>query len=110
MTIHRTLLALTAGVLAAGAAVTVAASQARAPGDWPSPRQNGHLTAVQPRPGAMRSAPQVVARVTFPRGRAGLVPFASRPGGEPDRAAAIVDGRLQCYRLDGELLWDLHPP
>jgi hypothetical protein len=57
----------------------------------------------------MSSAPGVLARVAFPRDRAPLIPFASRPGQEPDRAVAVVDGRLRCYRLDGQLLWDLHP-
>src|SRR5262245_47490115 len=70
---------------------------------WPTPRHNRRLTAIQPLPGRMSSAPGVVARVTFPRGRAALVPFASRPGREPDRAVALVDGGLRCYRLDGQL-------
>jgi outer membrane protein assembly factor BamB len=80
-----------------------------APGDWPTPRQNRHLTAIQPMPGRMRAAPEVVARLDLGRQQGTLTPFASKPGGSVDRVAAIGDGRLRCYRLDGKLVWDAHP-
>lgn len=79
------------------------------PGSWPTPRQNRRLTAFQPLPGEIRSAPEVTARLSLPTGTAGLNPFASRPGGPVDRAAAIVDGSLHCYDLDGKPLWQTHP-
>src|SRR5262245_9899790 len=87
-------------------------SDARTPsagqGEWPTQRQNRQLTAIQPLPGRIRSAPHVVAHVAFTRGKAALSPFASRPGGTPDRAVALADGWLRCYDLGGTLLWEIH--
>jgi hypothetical protein len=80
-----------------------------APGDWPTPRQNRHLTAIQPAPGRMRAAPKVVARLDLGRQQGALTPFASKPGGVVDRVAVIGDGRLRCYRLDGKRIWEAHP-
>src|SRR5712692_6914699 len=78
------------------------------PGDWPTPRQNRHLTALQPLPGRMRSAPRIAARLSLGPKQGQLHPFASRPGGPVDHVIAIADGRLRCYRLDGKLLWEIH--
>jgi len=73
-------------------------------------RQNRLLTAIQPLPGKMTAPPEVVAKITFPKGQGVVTPIASKPGGPVDRAIAIADGRLRCYRLDGSLLWETHPP
>jgi len=80
------------------------------PGTWPVPRQNRALTGIQPLAGRMTRAPQIVAEIPFPKGPAALHPFASRPGGPVDRALGLANGRLGCYRLDGTLLWQAHPP
>lgn len=92
-----------------GLALPLAAAREAPVGTWPSPRQNRRLTAFQPLPGAMRVAPEVRSQVTVGEVSAALVPFASRPGGAPDRAVALPDGRLRCYDLDGKLLWEVHP-
>lgn len=80
-----------------------------AKGDWPTPRQNRRLTAIQPLPGKMRTAPEVVARQSFGKGKGQLRLIASKPGGAEDRVVSIADGRLRCYQRDGKLLWDIHP-
>ncbi len=58
----------------------------------------------------MTAAPQIAAEIPFPRGRGAASGFASKPGGPVDRAVVLGDGRLRCYRLDGSLLWESHPP
>ena len=80
------------------------------PGSWPVPRQNRCLTGVQPFAGRLTAAPVIAAQITFPRVQGVLTPFASKPGAAVDRAVAIEDGGLRCYRLDGSLLWKTHPP
>jgi hypothetical protein len=80
-----------------------------AKGDWPTPRQNRRLTAIQPLPGKMHAAPEVVARQSFGQGKGQLRLIASKPGGAEDRVVSIADGRLRCYQRDGKLLWDIHP-
>src|SRR5438552_6620304 len=82
----------------------------RLPGDWPTPRQNRHLTALQPLPGRMRAAPRIAARLSLGPKQGQLHPFASRPGGPVDHVIAIADGRLRCYRLAGTLLLETPPP
>lgn len=57
-------------------------AQPASKGTWSVPRQNRRLTAIQPLPGKMASAPRITARVTFARGQGALRPFASTPGGE----------------------------
>jgi hypothetical protein len=112
-TLHTSIWAFAAMVIGTAAAQTRPAAPGApgtSAGTWPGPRQNRQLTAIQPLAGRMREAPQVVTRLAFPGGQAALHPFASRPGGAPDRAAAIVDGRLRCSDLEGKLLWDIHPP
>ena len=80
------------------------------PGTCPVPRQNRCLTSIQPLAGRMAVAPQIAAEIPFPRGQGAVSGFASKPGGPVDRAIVIGDGRLRCYRLDGSLLWEAHPP
>ena len=77
---------------------------------WPVPRQNRCLTSIQPLAGRMAVAPQIAAEVPFPRGQGAVSGFAAKPNGPVDRAIAIGNGRLLCYRLDGSLLWESHPP
>jgi len=77
--------------------------------DWPTPRHDTHLTARQPCPGTMRTAPAILTRTAVAPGSAVLTPFASKPGGQPDRALALFDGALRCYALTGKLLWQSHP-
>jgi hypothetical protein len=97
-------------VLAARAVAATMSPASGLPGDWPTPRQNRHLTAAQPLAGKMRSAPQVVARLSLGQTQGQLHPFASGPGGAVDRVLGISDGSARCYRLDGRLLWEKHPP
>ena len=52
-------------LLAAAALAATPALAQKLPGDWPAPRQNRRLTAIQPLPGRMRSAPEVVARLSI---------------------------------------------
>src|ERR1035437_8412958 len=80
------------------------------PGSWPVPRQNRCLTGVQPLAGHLTATPGIAAQITFPRVQGVLTPFASKPGAAVDRAVAIEDGGLRCYRLDGLLFWETHPP
>jgi len=79
-----------------------------APGDWPEPRQNSHLTALQPMPGKMDVAPKLLARFDLGRSRPGITPIKSDDGSE-DLGLCIVSGALQCYDRAGELLWQSHP-
>jgi hypothetical protein len=78
--------------------------------DWPTPRHDTHLTARQPRHGAIRSAPTILTRTPVAPGAARLRPFATIPDGQPDRALALTHGALRCYDLAGRLRWKSHPP
>ncbi|MBI2431670.1 MAG: hypothetical protein HYV26_02235 [Candidatus Hydrogenedentes bacterium] len=79
-----------------------------AAGDWPEPRQNPQLTAIQPLAGRMAAAPEVLARFDLGRSQAALTPVAL-PDGE-QRALAIVAGALHCYDTSGAVRWNVHPP
>lgn len=85
------------------------AGAAEAAGSWPTVRQNRQLTAIQPLPGRMTSAPKIAGSLAFPRGPGLVNAIASQPNGALDRAVVIADGRLRCYHLDGKLLWETHP-
>jgi len=74
------------------------------------PRQNRCLTSIQPLAGRMTTAPTIAGEITFARGRGVVSGFASKPNALVDRAVVIGNGRLRCYRLDGSLVWDTHPP
>lgn len=78
-----------------------------APGAWPEPRQNAHLTAVQPLPGAMREAPQTLARYDLGR-VAPSVQRVAEPGGA-EMGLAIVGGTLFAFTPDSALKWAAHP-
>jgi len=78
-----------------------------APGNWPEPRHNGHLTAIQPLPGKMDRPPQAIARYDLGKSLPRIVPVAT---GDEHRGLAIVAGALHCYDVAGSLLWKCHPP
>jgi len=96
----------------AAAAILAAASSAigAMPCDWPTPRHDTHLTARQPCRGTACRAPTVITRTPIAPGSAPLRRFASKPGGNDDRALALIHGALRCYNLSGHLLWQTHPP
>jgi len=84
-----------------------------APGDWPELRQNAHLTAVQPLPGRMPTAPTVLARYDLGRSRPPVTAVAlpdAQGAGEGHVGLCIVAGALRCYAPSGGLLWQSHPP
>lgn len=58
----------------------------------------------------MTTAPTIVGEIAFSRGQGVVSGYASKPRGPVDRAVVIRNGRLCCYRLDGSLLWEAHPP
>ena len=94
----------------AGATLLLCASHAAlaAPGDWPEPRQNPRLTAIQPLPGTMTEAPALLARFDLGRSRPAVTPVAMADG---DHAGlAVVAGALHCYDTNGTLRWHSHPP
>ena len=78
-------------------------------GDWPRPRQNRALTALQPLPGHMSQAPQIRTRYDLGRSRPSFHPASTRAS-EIDRGLCLVSGALHCYDLNGELQWSTHPP
>ena len=79
-----------------------------AAGSWPEPRQNAHLTAAQPRAGAMAAAPAEVARFDLGRSRPTLTPVAQDR--EPHEVGlALVAGAVLAFLPDGSLAWRSHP-
>ncbi len=78
-----------------------------APGDWPEPRQNPHLTAVQPLPGEMTEPPKLAGRYDLGRSQP-TVRRAPLPDGSVV-GLCIVAGSLQCYEQSGQLRWASHP-
>jgi len=106
--------ALTGAALLCPASLLQAAgkhgTEPAAKGDWPVPRQNRCLTSLQPLPGYLRAPPELAAEIQFARYPGVTSPVASRPKGPVDRAVALENGRLHCYRLDGSMVWESHPP
>src|SRR5689334_13425780 len=80
------------------------AAAAAAPGDWPEPRHDADLTAVQPVAGAMHEAPTVVAE--YDLGRSAPGPTAVDEGRSH---LAIVAGVLHCYDTAGHERWVARP-
>lgn len=80
---------------------------AAAPGDWPEPRQNSHLTALQPLPGGMKTAPELRASLDRGRGKPSVAVVAQTPEGPLD--LALHAGTLYCFKEDGSTLWTSHP-
>ncbi len=89
------------------AVVFLAQTALAAPGAWPEPRQNAHLTALQPLPGKMREAPRVLARYNLGCTAPG-VQRASQPDGA-ETGLAIVGGALFAFTPDNALKWTSHP-
>ncbi|MBI2421734.1 MAG: VCBS repeat-containing protein [Candidatus Hydrogenedentes bacterium] len=89
--------------------VLIASARAlAAPGDWPEPRQNSHLTAVQPLPGAMTEAPSLLGELDLGRSAPGLTPVRA-PEGDGYWGVAIVAGALHCFDQHGLTRWSAHP-
>ncbi len=78
-----------------------------APGDWPEPRQNSKLTAIQPLAGDLKSAPTVIGRIDLGRSVPAIA-AATLKDGTPV-GLSIVAGALHCYATDGALRWQIHP-
>lgn len=78
-------------------------------GSWPTQRQNACLTSFQSLPGAMKTMPIETAKVSYPKSAANFQTFSLRENNAADHAITIVDGGLHCYRLDGTLVWKIHP-
>lgn len=90
---------LCAGIIAGSLTV-------QAQGNWPEPRQNPHLTAMQTMPGAMATAPGSIAAYDLGRGHAAITPV-SVDGGA--LGLSIVAGTLYCHDTNGSLKWSAHP-
>jgi len=76
------------------------------PGDWPEVRQNVHLTACQPMPGAMRTARECDAKFDLGRSQP---PLTMARGANDPAALAIVSGTLDSYESSSKLLSTSHP-
>ena len=79
-----------------------------APGEWPEPRQNPCLTAMQSLPGGMTAEPKVVTRYDLGRVAPSLTRVADGDGKE--LGLAIVGGALHAFAPDGSEKWNAHPP
>lgn len=89
------------------AAVLAASAAQAAPGDWPEPRQNAQLTGIQPMPGAMKSAPALLARFDLGRSQPSVTPVTLPDG--TNLGLSLVVGRLLCFEQSGALRWESHP-
>lgn len=78
-----------------------------APGDWPEPRQNAHLTAVQPLAGAMRETPVLAGRHDLGRVQPSVRQAVLQDG--TVLGLCVVAGTLRCYSQSGTLRWESHP-
>ena len=88
--------------------ICLSVSAFAAPGDWPEPRQNAHLTGVQPMPGKMTSAPSVIASFDLGRSAPGIRAEQLREGGEWV-GLALFAGELRCYDRHAQQVWRCHP-
>ena len=88
-------------------AASVGARAFAAPGAWPEPRQNPHLTAIQPMAGAMKTTPQAIAKYDMGRSRPSLT--AVEVDGRTLGLAAVA-GALLCFEPSGAQVWECHPP
>ncbi|MCC6795333.1 MAG: VCBS repeat-containing protein [Candidatus Hydrogenedentes bacterium] len=78
-----------------------------APGDWPEPRQNPRLTAIQPLAGNIKTAPSVTGRIDLGRSVPAIAATTLKDG--TPVGLSIVAGALHCYATDGALRWKIHP-
>ncbi|HPO12847.1 MAG TPA: VCBS repeat-containing protein [Candidatus Hydrogenedentes bacterium] len=79
-----------------------------APGDWPEPRQNPQLTAVQPMSGRMAGAPECIAQYDLGRSQPTITPVIAADG-QTQYGVCIVAGALYCFDQKGTLRWRQHP-
>ncbi len=79
-----------------------------APGDWPEPRHDAHLTGIQPLPGAMKTAPEVLGQFDLGRSQPAMTEVALPDGGSV--GLCIVAGALYCFDPSGAQRWVSHPP
>ncbi|HRK35567.1 MAG TPA: VCBS repeat-containing protein, partial [Candidatus Hydrogenedentes bacterium] len=78
-----------------------------APGDWPEPRHNPQLTAIQPVSGTMKDAPTPAGRIDLGRTPPAIT---SVNFGEGSASGLfIVAGKLRCIDTNGNLRWESHP-
>lgn len=85
------------------------ASAAASVGDWPQPRQNPHLTAIQSLPGAMTDAPTILGQINVSQSRPSMIEVPS-PDGAETWGLCIVGGALYCFNTQGNPMWVSHPP
>lgn len=78
-------------------------------GDWPEPRQNARLTAVQPVPGRMSGPPTLLAKYDVGRKHSTITPVVL-PNGKGFVGLTVVAGKLYCFDTKGNLLWSSQPP
>lgn len=95
--------------VAASCALLIAFAARGAPGDWPEPRQNPHLTAYQPLPGRMKESPVLLARYDLGRSRP-RVKAAALPDNSGHVGLSLVAGALLAFDTSGKRLWECHPP
>ncbi len=80
-----------------------------APGDWPEPRQNPHLTTIQPLPGEMVDPPSILSAVPISPSRPSMRAVVA-PDGTETWGLCIVGGALHCFSTGGREIWRSHPP
>ncbi|MCG3199845.1 MAG: hypothetical protein GHCLOJNM_04373 [bacterium] len=92
-----------------GFLVLLSVTSLAAPGDWPEPRQNPHLTGIQPVPAGMKSPPRILGRFDLGRTQPSIHVVPEREGQSP-LALSVVAGELLCHDDSGTSLWKTHPP
>ena len=80
-----------------------------APGDWPQPRQNQYLTAIQPLPGDMINPPEILGKIELCPTQPAITQVNS-PDGTETWGLCIVGGALYCFDTQGHQKWVSHPP
>ncbi len=80
-----------------------------ASGDWPMWRQNAHLTAYQPLPGAMKTPPEVLARYFLGAGTGTVTPADLSGTGTAQEFLIVARARLFAYDAQGQQLWECNP-
>jgi hypothetical protein len=77
--------------------------------DWPEPRHDRHLTAIQPVMGGIKHAPVVIGEIDL--GRVGPLAMGIEGGAKKGKIwIAIIGGELRGYAADGKIAWTCHPP
>lgn len=87
--------------------VTVLTLHGAEPGNWPEPRGNAQLTALQALPGHMAAEPMQVAQLDL--GKTPPSPTAvNLPDGSP-LGIVVLGGAVHAFRTDGREAWYSHP-